>query len=90
MPRVRFTQHLKRFFPTLDELMLGAGTLAEVIAELDRHHPGIAGYLIDESGTIRKHVNIFVGKELLRDRIAPGDAVEEADDIFIMQALSRR
>ena len=88
MPRIRFTKHLKRYFPSLEEITIAAGTLAEVVAELDRIHPGMASYLIEENGSLRKHVNIFIGEDLLRDRVALGDRIDEADEIFIMQALS--
>ncbi len=88
MPRVRFTKHLKRYFPSLEEVTLTAGTLADVVAELDRLHPGIASYLVEESGALRKHVNIFIGEDLLHDRITLGDSVGELDEVFIMQALS--
>jgi sulfur-carrier protein len=88
MPRLRFTRHLKRYFPTLEEMTIEGSTLAGIVAELDRIHPGIAGYLIDERGALRKHVNIFIGEYLLQDRLALSDTVTESDEIFIMQALS--
>ena len=88
MPRVQFTRHLLLHFPDLVETQLAAGTLAEVVRELDRRHPGIAGYLVDDRGALRKHVNIFVNDELLRDRAGLGDPVNDRDRVFIMQALS--
>ena len=88
MPRVRFTKHLKRYFPSLEEITIEADTLADVVAQLDRLHPGIAAYLIEESGALRKHVNIFVGEDLLHDRVGLSDAVGAQDEVFIMQALS--
>ncbi len=48
----------------------------------------MGGYLLDESVALRKHVNIFIGENLLRDRMKLGDTVGEHDEIFIMQALS--
>jgi molybdopterin converting factor small subunit len=88
MPRVRFTRHLLLHFPDLREADVAGATLAEVVGALDREHPGIAGYLVDDRGALRKHVNIFVNDELLRDRAGLSDPVSERDRVFIMQALS--
>ena len=66
MPSVNFTTHLQRFFPTLKQGMLAEGqTVAQVIRSLEQQHPGLAAYIVDERGALRKHVNIFVNDELV-------------------------
>lgn len=89
MARVKFTRHLVRFFPDLgDSVEVEGGTVADVIANLDRMYPGLAAYIVDERGALRRHVNIFLGQDLIHDRETLQDAVEENDQIFIFQALS--
>jgi hypothetical protein len=88
MPHVAFTRHLQRFFPDLVEGEVPGTTVREVIDALDRRHPGLASYVIDETGRLRRHVNVFVGEEPIHDRTTLGDAVGEGDRIFILQALS--
>ena len=89
MPYVKFTNHLKRFFPDLEtNAQIEGSTVAEIIATLDRQHPGLAAYIVDERGALRKHVNIFVNNELIHDRQALQDSVKDADRVFIFQALS--
>lgn len=88
MPQVSFTRHLVRFFPTLAEGEVPGTTVREVIAELDRRHPGLAGYLVDELGRLRRHVNVFVGDEPIRDREGLSDPVRPDDRVSILQALS--
>jgi len=63
-------------------------TVAEVIAALDRRFPGLGDYIVDERGALRKHVNIFVGKQMIHDRRGLSDAVADGDEIHILQALS--
>jgi sulfur-carrier protein len=89
MPRVSFTRHLQTFFPTLamGQEVPGA-TVREVIAELEKRYPGFALYVGDETGRLRRHVNVFVGNEPICDREGLGDKVAEGDEIFILQALS--
>ncbi len=88
MPFVRFTPHLQRFFPTLAEGEVPGATVRELVEELDRRHPGLASYVVDETGRLRRHVNVFVGDEPIRDRQRLGDALSPEDRVFILQALS--
>jgi molybdopterin synthase sulfur carrier subunit len=88
MPRVAFTPHLKTFFPTLEECEVPGATVRAVLDELERRHPGLASYVVDEAGRLRRHVNIFVGDEPIYDRARLSDAVPEGGRVFIAQALS--
>ncbi|MCY3864864.1 MAG: molybdenum cofactor biosynthesis protein MoaD [Chloroflexi bacterium] len=88
MAQVKFTPNLKRFFPDLCECEIEAATVAEIVAAVDRRWRGLGDYIIDEQGALRKHVNIFVGDELLRDKRTLSDPVSANTKIFIVQALS--
>lgn len=88
MPRVQFTRHLQRFFPKLDSLQVQAATVAELVNAVDERFPGLGGYLVDERGALRRHVNIFIGDRLVRDRAALSDALAPDDEVTVMQALS--
>lgn len=89
MAKVRFTRHLVRFFPDLGDVIQATGeTVAAVIADLDAQYPGIAGYVVDERGALRQHVNIFLDKELIQDRETLLDPVRPDDELYIFQALS--
>jgi molybdopterin converting factor small subunit len=88
MPHVRFTRHLSRFFPTLAEGDVPGATVREVVDELERRWPGLSHYIVDETGRLRRHVNIFVGEEPIMDRNTLSDAVSPGDNVFILQALS--
>lgn len=88
MPRVELTAHLRRFFPDLEGVHVPGGTVAEVIDGLEERYPGLKAYVCDERGALRKHVNVFVGKRMVRDREALSDAVSESDEIHVFQALS--
>lgn len=88
MPTVKFTYALKRFFPQLKDTPVKSETLSNLLQTIDRHYPGIQNYIVDERGSLRKHVNIFIDGELIRDRETLGDTFGENSEIFIMQALS--
>lgn len=88
MVKVKFTTHLYRFFPDLSELHIQADTIAEVVAILSERFPGLGDYIVDERGTLRKHVNVFIGDDLIYDREHLQDRLKDGDQVFIMQALS--
>ena len=89
MAHVKFTRHLVRYFPALgDNVKVNGRLVADIIIELDTQYPGLAAYIVDERGALRKHVNIFVGGHLIHDRTTLQDPVQEDDQVYIFQALS--
>ena len=88
MPHVTFTRHLNRFFPTLTDGEVPGTTVREVVDELERRWPGLAHYIVDETGRVRRHVNIFVGEDPIADRDRLSDRLAAGDRVFILQALS--
>lgn len=88
MARVVLTPHLRRFFSRLEEIQLVAGTVAELVVALDRQHPGLAAYIVDDRGALRRHVNIFIGEDPVGDRERLGDPLGPDDTVYILQALS--
>ena len=61
------------------------GTLAALLADLDRRYPGIRFRMVDEQNHIRRHIRIFVNGEQTFD---PAQALGPSDEISIVQALS--
>lgn len=88
MPKVKFTSALKRFYPDLKELNTQSRTVGETLYEIDEHFPGISDYLVNEKGELREHVNIYIGKDLIKDRKGLTDPLNEMDEIFVFQAIS--
>ena len=83
MARVELTRHLFTFFPALQgrSLAFEVNTVAELVA-------GIAFYICDERGRLRRHVNIFVDEKMVNDRGKLSDPLGNDSQVLIMQALS--
>jgi len=45
------------------EHQLHAATVLELVRELEREHPELGGWIVDERGLIRRHINVFVNGE---------------------------
>lgn len=90
MAKVELTRHLYAYFPALEgkDIVVEATTVAEVVREVDKIAPGIAFYICDERGRLRRHVNVFVGEEPIADRDRLSDTVGPDARVFILQALS--
>ena len=88
MAHVAFTPHLSRYFPELRSADVDARSVADLVAALERAHPGLASYLVDERGRLRQHVNVFVDGRVVRDRERLQDALTGASQVYVAQALS--
>jgi sulfur-carrier protein len=60
-------------------------TLDELLRDVDRQCPGLRFRVVDEQGVLRRHMNVFLNQEKVRDLSLP---VVESDDVVLMQALS--
>ena len=88
MAKVKFTSALKRFFPSLTEMEIPADSVKEALYQVEQRYPGILNYLTEDDGQLRKHVNIFLKGELIKDRVTLNDPVNARDELLIFQALS--
>ena len=87
MPVVAFTPNLTRHLDC-PEVVVPAGTVAEALDRVFRENPRLRSYIVDEQGRLRQHVAVFVGGELVHDRVHLTDRVQDHQDVFVMQALS--
>lgn len=57
---------------------LEGAVVVELLRGLESRHPDIGGWVLDERGLIRRHINVFVNGERGREETAvrPGDRVE--------------
>ena len=88
MAKIKFTSALSRFFPGLGEMEIAGRNVKDVVSAVEQKYPGIQDYLLEEDGSLRQHVNIFVKEELINDREKLSDQVNDSDEILIYQALS--
>ena len=64
MPRVCLREPLKRLAGNRAEHAVDGATVGEVLAALERAHPAAEGWILDERGVVRRHINVFVNGEL--------------------------
>ena len=63
-------------------------TVAEVLAQLDESYPGIRRRVYDESGQLRRFLNVYVNQEDIRFRDGEATPVVDGDEISIVPAVA--
>jgi molybdopterin synthase sulfur carrier subunit len=59
-------------------------TVLELLRTLEDGHPALSGWIVDERGHVRRHINVFVNGE----RGAEQTAVEPGDRIEVVPAIT--
>ena len=83
--RVLLPSPLVAYTANRREVEAEGGTLAELLADLDRRHPGIRFRMIDEQDRVRPHIKIFVNRAQAGSLAAPLGA---SDEVLVVAALS--
>ena len=84
MPVVRLREPLKRLAGDRSEHALDGATVGELLAELERAHPAAKGWILDERGVLRRHINVFVNGDLAEQETQVGGD----DRIEVLPAIS--
>lgn len=70
------------------ELSLSAASMRAVLEELERRYPSLHRNICDETGSVRRHVNLFVNTSHMRDRQGLDTRLEPGDVVTILPAVS--
>ncbi len=84
MAVVRLRGPLKRLAGERSAQAIEGATVGELLRALERAHPAAAGWVLDERGLIRRHINVFVNGE----RGGEGTAVGDEDRVDVLPAIS--
>lgn len=70
------------------ELSVTAANPRAVLAELERRYPKLHRSICDETGALRRHINLFVNIHHMRDRDGLDTQLAPGDFVTIMTAVS--
>jgi molybdopterin converting factor small subunit len=63
---------------------LNGATVVELLRGLELRHPDMSGWILDERGLIRRHINVFVNGE----RGDEATAVRSGDRVEVLPAIT--
>jgi sulfur-carrier protein len=84
MAVVRLRGPLKRLAGDRSEHAVEGGSVGELLTAIERAHPATRGWILDERGALRRHINVFVNGE----RGDLGTGVGADDRIDVLPAIS--
>ncbi|GAA4363977.1 MoaD/ThiS family protein [Paeniglutamicibacter cryotolerans] len=69
-------------------LLAGESTIGRVLEELGNGHPGFVRRVRDETGAVRRYVNVFVGRDNIRDLDGLATTVRDGDTVMIIASVA--
>lgn len=85
---VRIPTILRSYTGGAAEVTIDHGTLREVIGHLDATYPGIGARLLDETGRLRRFVNVYVGDEDVRFASGLDTPVPAGTQVSVIPAVA--
>ena len=88
MAQVRIPTPLRKYTGGAEAVQADGATVAAIVADLDKKHPGIRERICDDTGAVRRFVNIFVNGEDIRFLSNLDTAVKAGDEVSIVPAIA--
>jgi molybdopterin converting factor small subunit len=85
---VRIPTQLRTLTGGAGEVQVDGATVGEVLKGLDAAHPGFADRLFDESGNLRRFVNVFLAEEDVRVLDGLATPVSDGQTLSIVPAVA--
>jgi MoaD family protein len=85
---VRIPTQLRELCANASEVQLEGATVGELLGALDAAHPGFRDRLYDESGGLRRFVNVFVAEEDIRFLDGLDTKVADGQVVSIVPAVA--
>ena len=85
---VRVPTILRPYTQGASEVSAEGATLVEVLDSLDASYPGIKGRVLDESGELRRFVNVYVDDDGVRFADGLQTTIKDGGQVSIIPAVA--
>jgi molybdopterin synthase sulfur carrier subunit len=79
---------LRKYCEGASDLPVEAATVRAALDELERSHASLYRNICDETGAVRRHLNVFVNTAHVRDREGLDTKLSPGDVVTILAAVS--
>ena len=86
--KVRIPTPLRKLTNEAELVEVKAATIGDAITELQGRYPGIRERLVDESGAVRRFVNVYVNEEDIRFLQNQQTPLKDGDEVSIIPAIA--
>lgn len=85
---VRVPTSLRKLTGDAELLELESGSVIDIINDMEAKHPGIKAKVCDDSGELRRFVNIYVDGEDIRFLSGKNTVVENGKEMSIVPSIA--
>jgi sulfur-carrier protein len=85
---VRIPTVFRKFTDGESVVELDAGTLSELVKQLDERYPGMRDQLLTDGGELHRFVNVYVNDEDARYLEQLGTKVSEGDTVSLLPSVA--
>ena len=86
--KVRIPTPLQKLTGEKGEVDIQGKTIKDLIASLEKNYPGIKERICDETGKVRRFVNVYVNEEDIRFLNQEETPVKDGDEVSIVPAIA--
>ncbi len=86
--KVQIPTPLRKLTSNQSEVEVSGDTIDTVLRDMEASYPGIKDRICDESGDVRRFINIYVNEEDIRFVDGTGTSVKDGDRITIVPAIA--
>jgi molybdopterin synthase sulfur carrier subunit len=88
MATVLIPTPLRRLTGGQSKLDVAGGDISALIQSINSQFPGIAEKVLDESGDVKRFINVFVNEEEIRNLQGMATPIKESDKVSIVPAMA--
>ena len=86
--QVKIPTPLRKLTGGADIVEVAASTVGEAIDALESNHPGIKSKICDDSGNVRRFINVYANQEDIRFQEKLNTSLSDGDEIAIIPAIA--
>ena len=86
--KVRIPTPLRKLTNNADEVAAEGKNIAELIANLEKHYPGLKERICEPDGKLRRFVNVYLNDEDIRFKKNLDTELKDNDEISIIPAIA--
>ena len=86
--KVRIPTPLQKLTGEKAEIQVSARDIKDLVAQLESNYPGFKDRICDETGKIRRFVNVYLNEEDIRFLNQEATSLKDGDEISIVPAIA--
>ncbi len=88
MPVLKISPLMRYYIDNQSEVVVPGATVMEALANAVQKYPALNAQIFDSDGKLRRHMNVFVNDENIRDLAGLETQLKESDRVTLLASIS--